>query len=130
MNILLDSNNVAQFIGTDFKITSTCVTFADGSVCNDLKSTNTTVVNTTPPEPPLGGVWKWENNTWLCINQAAVDAYYADKKAVFNDAQKKRRAEAYSAEADPLFFKAQRGEVTTADWEAKVAEIKARFPYQ
>ena len=32
------------------------------------------------------------------------------------------------AEADPLFFKAQRGEGTMADWEAKVAEIKARYP--
>lgn len=40
-----------------------------------------------------------------------------------------QRAAAYVAEADPLFFKAQRGEATTAEWEAKVAEIKARYPY-
>ena len=40
-----------------------------------------------------------------------------------------RRAAAYAAEADPLFFKSQRGEATTAEWEAKVAEIKARYPY-
>jgi len=39
------------------------------------------------------------------------------------------RAEAYRAEADPLFFKAQRGEATEAEWLAKVEEIKARFPY-
>ena len=39
------------------------------------------------------------------------------------------RAAAYAAEADPLFFKAQRGEATTDKWTAKVAEIKARFPY-
>jgi len=39
------------------------------------------------------------------------------------------RAAAYAAEADPLFFKSQRGEATTAEWEAKVAEIKARYPY-
>ena len=38
-----------------------------------------------------------------------------------------RRA-AYQAEADPLFFKSQRGEATQAEWLAKVAEIKARFP--
>ena len=36
-----------------------------------------------------------------------------------------RRA-AYALEADPLFFKAQRGEATQADWLAKIAEIKAR----
>ena len=39
------------------------------------------------------------------------------------------RAAAYVAEADPLFFMSQRGEATTAEWEAKVAEIKARYPY-
>ena len=39
------------------------------------------------------------------------------------------RINAYRAEADPLFFKSQRGEATTAEWEAKVAEIKARYPY-
>jgi len=43
--------------------------------------------------------------------------------------RKQQRAAAYAQEADPLFFKAQRGEATTAEWEAKVAEIKARFPY-
>ena len=43
--------------------------------------------------------------------------------------QRNNRASAYVAEADPLFFKSQRGEATTAEWEAKVAEIKARYPY-
>ena len=43
--------------------------------------------------------------------------------------QKTGRASAYRLEADPLFFKAQRGEATTDEWTAKVAEIKARFPY-
>ena len=43
--------------------------------------------------------------------------------------QQASRADAYRAEADPLFFKAQRGEATTEEWQAKVAEIKVRFPY-
>ena len=43
--------------------------------------------------------------------------------------QERNRASAYRSEADPLFFKAQRGEATTDEWTAKVAEIKARFPY-
>ena len=38
------------------------------------------------------------------------------------------RYQAYINESDPLFFKAQRGEGTMADWEAKVAEIKTRYP--
>jgi hypothetical protein len=39
------------------------------------------------------------------------------------------RASAYTAEADPLFFKVQRGEATQADYDAKVAEIRTRYPY-
>lgn len=38
------------------------------------------------------------------------------------------RKSAYIAEADPLFFKAQRGEVEQQVWLDKIAEIKARFP--
>jgi len=39
------------------------------------------------------------------------------------------RAAAYASEADPLFFKAQRGEATIEEWQAKVAEIRSRYPY-
>ena len=38
------------------------------------------------------------------------------------------RAAAYKAEADPLFFKSQRGEASLDEWKAKVAEIKSRIP--
>lgn len=43
--------------------------------------------------------------------------------------QQAARLAAYRAEADPLFFKAQRGEATTAEWQAKIDEIRLRFPY-
>lgn len=33
----------------------------------------------------------------------------------------------YENEADPLFFKAQRGEATMEEWLAKVDEIKKRY---
>jgi hypothetical protein len=49
----------------------------------------------------------------------------AAKKAA--EAEANRKA-AYIAEADPLFFKAQRGEATMQEWQDKIAEIKARFP--
>lgn len=39
------------------------------------------------------------------------------------------RAYAFKNEADPLFFKVQRGEATIEQWQAKVEEIRARFPY-
>jgi len=42
---------------------------------------------------------------------------------------KANRAAAYAAEADPLFFKAQRGEAEMQEWQDKVAEIRTRYPY-
>lgn len=60
--------------------------------------------------------------------QAAWDAYQAEGGTAKAEA-KENRAAAYAAEADPLFFKSQRGEATIAEWEAKVAEIRARYPY-
>lgn len=38
------------------------------------------------------------------------------------------RQEAYAAEADPLFFKSQRGKATKQEWLDKIAEIEARYP--
>ena len=39
------------------------------------------------------------------------------------------RNQAYIIEADPLFFKSQRGESTVEEWQSKIDEIKARYPY-
>jgi hypothetical protein len=44
-------------------------------------------------------------------------------------AAERGRADAYRAEADPLFFKWQRGEGTEQEWLDKVTEIRNRFPY-
>lgn len=45
------------------------------------------------------------------------------------ESQELARKAAYAYEADPLFFMSQRGEATEAEWLAKIAEIKARYPY-
>lgn len=61
---------------------------------------------------------------------AAIEAYERDVlPGVLLEQAEANRASAYRFEADPLFFKAQRGEATIAEWEAKVAEIRARYPY-
>lgn len=57
-------------------------------------------------------------------------AWAAGEKDRHNESMKSQRAAAYAAEADALFFKSQRGEATVQQWQDKVAEIKARFPYQ
>jgi len=61
--------------------------------------------------------------------QAELDALWpTTQNTVANQQTDANRHNAYVAESDPLFFKAQRGEGTMADWEAKVTEIKARYP--
>lgn len=45
------------------------------------------------------------------------------------DEQRAARIAAYTREADPIYFKSQRGEATIEEWEAKIEEIKTRFPY-
>ena len=38
------------------------------------------------------------------------------------------RSYAFKEEADPLFFKADRGEISRDEWLAKVEEIRSRYP--
>lgn len=51
-----------------------------------------------------------------------------EKATVINQIRA-RRADTYTNEADPIFFKSQRGEAEIAEWEAKVDEIRLRYPY-
>ena len=73
---------------------------------------------------------------WLDTKQAQpseeeVNAEIARLQAELpNKLAKENRAAAYKLEADPLFFKAQRGEATQQEWLDKVEEIKQRFPYE
>lgn len=130
MNILLDSNNIAFYIGQQFVVTDDCVILSDGSCNYSYNTSNTTVINAEFPTPQLDFVWKWEDNTWVCVNQEAIDAYKLDQKTAFNLSQKRKREAAYTIESDPIYFLWQRGEASQEEWLAKIAEIKVRFPYQ
>lgn len=61
------------------------------------------------------------------VQAQAEQATQAETQWKIDNAAQLRKT-AYIVEADPLFFKAQRGEATMEEWQAKVAEIKARFP--
>jgi len=78
-----------------------------------------TVDGPVPFTPEEEAAWDVEEAAWA-----------AEAKDRFNEQARQDREAAYKAEADPLFFKSQRGEITAQVWQAKVAEIKARFPYQ
>jgi hypothetical protein len=84
--------------------------------------------------PGAEWVLRGDDLEWLDTNQtqpteAEITAEVARLTALepARIATESRRS-AYIAEADALFFKAQRGEATMEEWQAKVAEIKARFP--
>jgi hypothetical protein len=68
-----------------------------------------------------------EEEVQWAAEQAAWTAGARDRH---NAEAKRQRAAAYVAETDSLFFKSQRGEVTVQEWQDKIVEIKARFPYQ
>jgi hypothetical protein len=71
----------------------------------------------------------WQDEQQSQPTDAEIDAEVARLTALEpNETATKNRKAAYISEADPLFFKAQRGEVTMEEWQAKVAEIKTRFP--
>jgi ABC-type lipoprotein release transport system permease subunit len=69
---------------------------------------------------------------WQYKNGKVVESEFAADilKNQFNAQQKQKRQSAYQKESDPLFMKYQRGEATKEEWESKVAEIVARYPYQ
>ena len=71
------------------------------------------------------------DNQWVqvwVVEEATLEQI-AERKAQQVAQAKAQRAEAYREEADPLFFKAQRDEAELTEWEAKVQEIRDRFPY-
>ena len=59
---------------------------------------------------------------------ATAAAVIVAQEQALASAQRKR-ASAYTAEADPMFFKYQAGEVTKEEWLAKREEIRQRYPY-
>jgi hypothetical protein len=72
-------------------------------------------------EVPLkpSGDHEWQGGEWVEI--VPPPPTQAEQEA--------NRQSAYTAEADPLFFKWQAGEATEAEWLAKREEIRNRFPY-
>ena len=75
-------------------------------------------------------------DNWVATEQAGPGWLYENGEftapppvAPTQAEQEAKRQAAYTAEADPLFFKWQAGEATEADWKAKRQEIRDRYPY-
>lgn len=86
-----------------------------------------------PEEMPQYG-WRSPSEVVVITEENAVEfgwypaSLWPDLLAAHVAAEVERKKQAaYQAEADPLYFKAMRGEGSLADWLAKVAEIRGRF---
>lgn len=74
---------------------------------------------------------------WVITEEAQIGWTYSDGKfsppppppPPSKEEQQTARANAYREEADPLFFKYQRGEGSEQEWLNKIEEIRGRFPY-
>ena len=82
----------------------------------------------TPTETQVvqsAGYTQLEDGTWETA-WTVRDMTQAELDSV-NQSRAEQRRYAYQTEADPLFFKWQRGESTQEVWLAKIAEIKTRY---
>lgn len=82
-----------------------------------------------PRQVPPDFVWEYEGY-WLGWEEDPVPVPPTPEEIAARQAAENEqlRAEAYRFEADPLFFKWQRGEIEKEVWLDKVNEIKARYP--
>lgn len=85
-------------------------------------------------EPPMvsnGQRAKWVNDSWIIIGPEPELEPVLPSEPTYEEllaqAENNRKV-AYHQEADPLFFKAQRGSATQQEWLDKIAEIKLRYP--
>jgi len=99
-----------------------------------MKITKATAIQSLVPNAEVvirGDVVEWLVPSTAPVTDEQIEAELARLIAEEpNRIAEANRQAAYQRESDPLFFKAQRGEATMEEWEAKVADIKERFPKQ
>jgi hypothetical protein len=83
-----------------------------------------------PPALSDGQRAKFASGAWLIVDpEPVVEPEPEPELPPTKAEQEELRRLAYTAEADPLFFKWQAGEATESDWLAKRQEIRDRYPY-
>lgn len=85
-------------------------------------------VTEAPPALSEGQRARFSDGAWVVVDPEPVPEPIEPLPPTKADLQASRQF-AYASESDPIFFMAQRGEATMEEWTAKVAEIKARYPY-
>ena len=82
----------------------------------------------TTEKPPAGDYPVWRGK-WELWDEPAAPPPPPEPEPPTKEEQQANRQAAYTQEADPLFFKYQRGEATEQEWLDKIEEIRARYPY-
>lgn len=85
-----------------------------------------------------GSAWtldgeEYDGLTWLSDvpkpTKEELDALWPEVESeLASEIRDRKRMVAYQQQADPLFFKWQRGEATEQEWKDAVAAVKTRFP--
>ena len=130
MTILLDSNNLAFYIGQNFTVTEDAIVFSNGLINTQYTTANTSQIQAEQPQSPVDFAWKWENDSWVCVNPEAVSAWEAQQIEQYNAQQSASRAAAYPTQSDPIYFQWQRGVKTEQEWLDAVAAIHTQYPYK
>ena len=80
-------------------------------------------VTVAPPTLAEGQRAQWAGSGWTVVDPEP------EPEPPTKEEQQANRQDAYAAEADPIFFKYQRGEATEQEWLDKIEEIRERYPY-
>jgi len=92
------------------------------------KVINTLLVETLDSYKPTVGFLVEDPDSKAQVGGTYINAKFYPPRPT-NEQQSENRRKAYEAEADPIFFLIQRGEATQEEWQAKITEIKERYPY-
>jgi len=115
-----------RFPSTSFPLPTTDADMPEGYVrIHNSTIPTTSAFQRVVEQTPVYNGEKWVQN-FVVVDM--TDAEIQTQQAMREMEARDRRKEAYREEADPLYFKWQRGEATQQDWLSKVAEIKERFP--
>lgn len=127
MKAIVNTDNVGIYYGTDISIKNGLFV-VDEAALGGADVNAHTIVNSAPEKFLYPDVWKLVDGSWVVNNQSIYDDCETAGKAVNNARMKELRAVAYK-DTDPLFFKAQRGEITTQEWLDAVQAVKDKYPY-
>jgi hypothetical protein len=126
MKIIIENNtNLVIWSGTDLPEILNDNFKVNNSYIGISSKSNSLIENIDLPEHYINNTYTYINGKWEIVNQENFNNYVAS----YNNKQKEKRAEAYKNESDPLFFKAQREEITMQEWLDKVNAIKTKYSY-